>query len=84
MEKNIRELYARVLQPHGIELVSISDGSTAEANPQDFDLDITQRTLVEFKKGNIEVNTTFYSSEIAKIEKSMKDVQLEFALKEGT
>jgi len=81
MEKNIRELYAQILQPQEIELVSISDGSTAEPNPQDFNTEITQRTMAEFKKGENTVYMTFYSADKIEIEKSIKSVQLEFALK---
>jgi hypothetical protein len=29
---------SRILQPQGIELVSITDGSTAEPNPEDFSI----------------------------------------------
>ena len=81
MEKNIRDLYEQILQPQGIELVSITDGSTAEPNPEDFSSEITQRTLVLFKKGDSEFTETFYSSDPVSIEKTMKQVQLEFTLK---
>lgn len=81
MEKNIRDLYEQILQPQGIELVSITDGSTAEPNPEDFSSEITQRTFVLFKKGDSEFSETFYSSDPVSIEKTMKQVQLEFALK---
>lgn len=81
MEKNIRDLYEQILQPQGIELVSITDGSTAEPNPEDFSADVTQRTFVMFKKGENEVTETFYSSDPVSIEKTMKQIQLEFALK---
>lgn len=81
MEKNIRDLYEQVLQPQGIELVSVTDGSTAEPNPEDFSTEVTQRTMVLFKKGDKEVTETFYSSDAGSIEKILKQVQLEFALK---
>jgi len=81
MEQNIRDLYSKILEPQGIELVSITDGSTVEPNPENFNLEITQRTMVMFKKGEDEINETFYSSDPVSIEKTMKQVQLEFALK---
>jgi hypothetical protein len=81
MEKNIRDLYEQILQPQGIELVSITDGSTAEPNPLDFSSEVTQRTLVTFRKGKDEVYETFFSSDPVSIEKTLKQVQLEFALK---
>ncbi|MBN8571325.1 MAG: hypothetical protein J0M18_17015 [Ignavibacteria bacterium] len=81
MEKNIKDLYEQILKSQGIELVSITDGSTAEPNPEDFSSEITQRTLVLFKKGDSEFTETFYSSDPVSIEKTMKQVQLEFALK---
>lgn len=81
MEKSIRDLYEQILQPQGIELVSFTDGSTAEANPQDFSSEVTQRTMVLFRKGDNEVTETFYSSDAGSIEKVLKQVQLEFALK---
>lgn len=81
MEKNIRELYEQILHPEGIELISITDGSTAEPNPADFTTEITQRTMAMFRKGKDEVTETFYSSDADSIEKILKQVQLEFALK---
>ena len=81
MEKNIRDIYEKTLKPQGIELVSFTDGSTAEANPENFSTEITQRTMVLFRKGENEVTETFYSTDSAKIESIMKQVQLEFALK---
>jgi hypothetical protein len=81
MEQNIRDLYSKVLEPQGIELVSITDGSTAEPNPENFSTEITQRTMVMFRKGDTEFTETFYSADPVKIEKTLKQVQLEFALK---
>jgi hypothetical protein len=81
MEKNIRDLYSQILQPQGIELVSITDGSTAEPNPENFNVEITQRTMAMFKKGDKEFTETFYSSDPDKITSTLKQVQLEFALK---
>ena len=81
MEKNIRDLYEQILQPQGIELVSITDGSTAEPNPEDFSTEVTQRTMVMFKKGDVEFTETFYSSDPVSITNTLKQVQLEFALK---
>ncbi|MBS1492085.1 MAG: hypothetical protein JST55_01160 [Bacteroidetes bacterium] len=81
MEQNIRDLYSKILEPQGIELVSVTDGSTAEANPENFSTEVTQRTMVMFRKGNTEFTETFYSTDPVKIENTMKQVQLEFALK---
>lgn len=81
MEKNIRDLYEQILKPQGIELVSITDGSTAEPNPENFSTEITQRTIAMFRKGKDEVTETFYSSDADSIGKILKQVQLEFALK---
>ncbi len=81
MEKNIRDLYEKILKPQGIELDSITDGSTGEANPQNFKVEISQRTMVTFRKGENVVYETFYSSDPVKIEEALKQVQLEFALK---
>lgn len=81
MEQNIRSLYKQILQPQGIELVSITDGSTAEPNPENFSTDVTQRTFVMFRKGDDEFTETFYSSDPDSITKTLKQVQLEFALK---
>lgn len=81
MEKNIRDLYAQILQPQGIELVSVTDGSTAEPNPEDFSSEVTQRTMVMFKKGDAEFTETFYSADPDEITNTLKQVQLEFALK---
>jgi len=81
IEKNIRTLAEQILAPQGIEIVSITDGSTVEPNPDNFSADVTQRTFVMFKKGNTEFTETFYSSDPVTIEKTLKQVQLEFALK---
>lgn len=81
MEKNIRALSEQILAPQGIEIVSVTDGSTAEPNPNDFSADVTERTFVMFRKGNSEFTETFYSSDPVNIEKTLKQVQLEFALK---
>lgn len=81
MEENIRNLYEQILQPQGIELVSVTDGSTAEPNPENFSTEVTQRTMVMFRKGDIEITETFYASDPVSITNTLKQVQLEFALK---
>ena len=81
MEQNIRDLYAQILEPQGIELVSVTDVSTAEPNPQNFSEEVTQRTSAMFRKGDNELTETFYSSDTDSITKVLKQVQLEFALK---
>lgn len=81
MEKNIRDLSEQILTPQGIEIVSITDGSTAEPDPDNFSADVTQRTFVLFKKGDSEFTETFYSSDPVTIQNTLKQVQLEFALK---
>lgn len=81
MEQNIKNLYEKILQPQGIELISLTDGSTAEANTHNFQTEITQRTMAMFRKGDIQLTETFYSTDPVKIEATLKQVQLEFALK---
>lgn len=81
MEQNIRNLSEQILKPQGIEIVSITDGSTAQPDPKGIHTEVTQRTMVMFKKGDAEFTETFYSSDPAKIEQTLKQVQLEFALK---